>query len=210
MSAVELDTFLQFADRFTPYLCSLLRRRRLPWWLVEEALASACQFLALAWLEEGSPADWPAGQRLLDGAVYRAAKEVRPLAGPLPPEDLLLDRRRDSEQLPAWWLALEQLPAEQRLLWRLKQAAYYYPQLPERVTWDSDEAQILAKVHPGREPEDITREFLSRLRQYGRQDWRTVPAAVIAWLLGRASTDAVNQAYSKLLRQLREQLAAAG
>jgi hypothetical protein len=195
----NLSGFHGTLEQYTPYLIRLLRRRRVAVGRLDEAMAIVRQSLAVLWLEQGRPGSWPMLRRLLDRAVYLATRELGsatlPLKGdePVPPS-----RRKPSVSALQ---CLDALPPGERLLLRLKQAWYYYPQLPDSVHWEWDEAAYLTILHPERSVEAVTTEFLTRLCRKGGPV-RRVPAEVIAWLLRRKSANAVDQAYRTLRHSL--------
>lgn len=200
----NLPGYHQALVQYTPYLCRLLRRRRVAAPQVAAALPIVGQCLAVLWLEQGPPRDRTALRRLLDRAVYLATKELGRATRPLMETAVQAPAVRDGALVKVL-RQLDALPTAERLLWRLKQAWYYYPALPDQVNWEPDEAAYLAALHPEQTLAQVTAQFLSWLSR--RADKRRgVPAEVIAWLLRRKTANAVDQAYRTLCRSLRRVL----
>ncbi len=184
-----------------------------------EGLEVAIQKLAMQLLPEGRtlPEDPRACRRVLDHAVYEALKELRPCGLDLIELEfvgtLVKDRRReaaDDRDLAARGRgvalrrAVEQLPAPNRLLAKLKFAGVFFPAWEtDDLFWDADEVEFLLSLHGGRTLAEVNQEFRVRVQQEPNRQRERVPSAVIAWLLKRSSADAVDSAFYVINRQLK-------
>jgi hypothetical protein len=197
---------------FRKYLRRQLYRRGFRSWArLDEAQEVALQHLATdLLLQEAAPLGWCGWRRVLDRAVYQAERELRPCGSgftvldclPVParnPSDSDVD---DREQTPSVIDCVERLPAPKRLIAKLKWADVFFP--AGEVTWRSDEASYLVTLHDGRPLEELNAEFHQRLaRTSRRRQLSRIPSTVIAWLLRRASGDAVDTAFRAIKMQLR-------
>ncbi len=196
---------------YGPYLRRQLRRKGLrhPWRL-QEGLEVALQHLEDLRLDgDALPTDWIATRTLLDRAIYRTIRELRPCGGIVEDLDLLTVADDDGDRSSAqeWGRELiervKRLPVAQRLIAKLKWADIFFPVDEDiDVAWESDEAEFLRRAHPGRTLDDLTAEFRERVRSTARRQRGKVPSAVIAWLVGRAGADAVDTAFREIKNQL--------
>jgi hypothetical protein len=157
------------------------------------------------------PEDWRRLRPVLDHVVYLVVRELRQsrvvrFDGGWPPEDADgLDDQAGGEELACWAIeAVERLEPRWRLVCKLKHAGLFYPAWEGgRVAWRRDEAEYLIGRHRGRSLTTLMEEFRSRVAAVKVRQRGKVPAAVIAWLLGRGSADAVDNAYRTIMGQLR-------
>jgi hypothetical protein len=178
---------------------------------LDEALTVAAQRLAVELLcRDSDPVGWQDWRRLLDRAVHQAKCELRSCGTVTVDLDILADSDDEFGRQTALEWALEvadlveRLPVPQRLVVKLKLADWFCPAWEvEYVSWTSDEVDHLLAIHPDRSLEDLNAEFRARLESTVRRHRGKVPSAVMAWLLGRASADAVDTAFLEIKEQLR-------
>jgi len=159
---------------------------------------------------ESMPTDMRDWRRILDRAVYRAMRElcscgsaeldIDSLSGCLPADG----GTEQADRVNSLSRAVAALPVSKRLLLYLKLADSYVPNWESRgIVWTAEERDYLLSKHPDRSIEEIMAEFRSRVAATDQRHQGKVPSAVIAWLMGRASADAVDTAYRELKQQLR-------
>ncbi len=198
---------------FLPYLRRQLWKRGLrhPFRL-HEAMEIAVQQFAIEFRKhEGDlPTEWRAWRVLLDRVVYQAMRELRPCGSLAVDLDLLKGSDDELGQAAARERArklieqVERLPVALRLVAKLKLADVFLPAWAvPGVPWESDEAAYLLKQHPGHSLEQLNAELHSRRQSTAHRHRGKIPSKVIAWLLGRASADAVDTAFREIKQQLR-------
>jgi len=206
-------------DRFDPSRRSLSYMRLQLWrrgFRSRERLAEGLD-LALHHLmievgigDEAIPTDKRDWRRILDRAVYRAMRElcsrgsagvdIDSLPGCLPTNG----GAEHADRINSLSRAVAALPVCKQLLLYLKLADAYLPDWESRgIVWTTEEREYLLSKHPDRSIEDVMAEFRSRVAATAQRHQGKVPSAVIAWLLGRASADAVDTAFREIKQQLR-------
>ncbi len=177
-----------------------------------EAVERAKQlFEERMWLVNGPlPADWPTLRPVLDAIVYAVECELMPRK-PIKRRGWrpsgyysILDLLAEEELRRLAVAAVEQLAAPQRLVCKLKHADVFYGRWEDgELAFRPDEAEHVLEVHPGRSLTDVMTEFRARLLTIAVRQNGKAPSKVIAWLLGRASPDAVDKAYEEIKQRLR-------
>ena len=206
-------------DAHENYMIGRLRNRGLkhPSRLVE-GLEVAMQELAVQLLPDGRVPtdDQRACWATLDRAVHRALKEVRPRATFALNIEFLADLAEgrknavDTEvadaaraHIDALEREVGRLPVAKRVLAKLKLACAFYPGWEwGEVSWEDDEVGYLLSLHPGRTLAEVSREFHVRVQAEPNRQHERVPSKVIAWLLKRASADAVDSAFYVINKRL--------
>ncbi len=116
--------------RIKGYLAKRLRQRGFHREYLDEAIEVAFQEARLALLDRPTPSTWPDWRRLLDSAVHRTRRELRP-TGTCLIEDraVTLDHSTSIErdELLDWAIdAVKTLSVKSRLVVKLKHAGYFF------------------------------------------------------------------------------------
>jgi len=156
------------------------------------------------------PEDWKALRPVLDSVVYLVERELMP-RGPIKGRgrrpsicDSILDWLAEEELRHLAVAAVERLAVPQRLVCKLKHADAFYSRWEDGdLALRPDEMAHLLQVHRGRTLGGLMAEFRARVAAIAVRQKGKVPSEVMAWLLGRATGDAVDAAYRAIRQQLR-------
>ncbi len=191
------------------YLRRQLRRRGLRHTgRLAEGLELALHLFSIeAWQTLAHQEDRRAWRSLLDRIVHQALRELRPTAPrSLDGKDMAGQPEARYSEGVNLLKAIERLPVPLRLVAKLKFAEVFYPRLrdgPPDWTWD--EAEYLQELHPATALDELNAILLTRLAQHRRSRAAKVPSEVIAWLLRRASANAVDVAFRELKARCRHE-----